>query len=90
MDDGGYVPSGRELMTPAEVARAFGVDPKTVSRWARAGQLGSIRTPGGHRRFRRAEVLTFLERPADRAVDEASEQVAPAEQAGGADESPGV
>jgi len=38
----------------------FGVDPKTVTRWATAGLIGSIRTPGGHRRFREAEVTTFL------------------------------
>jgi excisionase family DNA binding protein len=49
-----------QLLTPAEVARMFGVDPKTVSRWAKAGLIGSIRTPGGHRRFREAEVITFL------------------------------
>jgi excisionase family DNA binding protein len=48
------------LLTPAEVARMFGVDPKTVTRWATAGLIGSIRTPGGHRRFREAEVTTFL------------------------------
>ena len=48
------------LLTPAEVARMFGVDPKTVTRWATAGLIGSIRTPGGHRRFRGAEVTTFL------------------------------
>ena len=48
------------LLTPAEVARMFGVDPKTVTRWATAGLIGSIRTPGGHRRFRETEVTTFL------------------------------
>lgn len=45
-----------ELMTPAEVAQMFRVDVKTVTRWAQAGQLSSIRTPGGHRRFPRNEV----------------------------------
>jgi len=48
------------LLTPAEVARMFGVDPKTVTRWATAGLIGSIRTPGGHRRFRETEVTTLL------------------------------
>jgi len=37
------------LLTPAEVAAMLRVDPKTVTRWARAGKLSSIRTPGGHR-----------------------------------------
>lgn len=49
-----------ELLTPAEVARRFRVDPKTVTRWARAGRLTSIRTPGGHRRFRKSEVHALL------------------------------
>jgi hypothetical protein len=38
----------------------FGVDPKTVARWANAGLIGSIRTPGGHRRSRQSEVTAFL------------------------------
>jgi excisionase family DNA binding protein len=38
----------------------FRVDPKTVTRWARDGKLTSIRTLGGHRRYREAEVLTRL------------------------------
>jgi excisionase family DNA binding protein len=44
------------LMTPGEVAKRFRVDPKTVTRWAAAGRLESIKTPGGHRRFRKSEV----------------------------------
>ena len=35
------------LMTPAEVAAMFRVDPKTATRWAKAGKLTSIRTLGG-------------------------------------------
>src|SRR5690606_19258262 len=49
-----------DLMTPAEVAQAFRVDPKTVSRWAVAGRLTSVRTPGGHRRYLRREVEALL------------------------------
>ncbi|MHA6805968.1 BldC family transcriptional regulator [Salinifilum ghardaiensis] len=53
--------SGQEqLLTPGEVAAMFRVDPKTVTRWATAGRIGSIRTPGGHRRFRESEVRTLL------------------------------
>jgi excisionase family DNA binding protein len=48
------------LMTPGQVASLFHVDPKTVTRWAHAGRLGSLRTPGGHRRFRKAEVMALL------------------------------
>lgn len=52
---------GRDrLLTPGEVATLFRVDPKTVTRWAAAGRIGSIRTPGGHRRFRESEVRALL------------------------------
>jgi len=50
-----------ELLTPSEVAVMFRVDPKTVTRWAQAGRISSIRTIGGHRRFRASEVERFLE-----------------------------
>jgi excisionase family DNA binding protein len=49
------------LLTPSEVATLFRVDPKTVTRWAKAGKLTSIRTLGGHRRYREAEVRTLLD-----------------------------
>ncbi|SNS93403.1 DNA binding domain-containing protein, excisionase family [Micrococcales bacterium KH10] len=48
------------LLTPAEVANMFRVDPKTVTRWAKAGKLSSIRTLGGHRRYRESEVRNLL------------------------------
>jgi len=48
--------TARELLTPTEVAELFRVDPKTVTRWAKAGRLTSIRTLGGHRRYDAAEV----------------------------------
>jgi excisionase family DNA binding protein len=50
-----------ELLTPSEVAKLFRVDPKTVTRWAKSGKLSSIRTLGGHRRYRAAEVRSLLE-----------------------------
>jgi excisionase family DNA binding protein len=54
-------PSETELLlTPAEVAALFRVDPKTVTRWAKAGKLSSIRTLGGHRRYRDSEVRALL------------------------------
>ena len=49
-----------ELLTPAEVAEIFGVNSKTVTRWADSGRLGFIRTRGGHRRFRRSEITALL------------------------------
>lgn len=49
------------LLTPAEVAALFRVNPKTVTRWARAGKITCIRTLGGHRRFRASEIRRSLE-----------------------------
>ena len=48
------------LLTLGEVAALFGVDVKTVSRWAQDGRLTYIRTPGGQRRFRETEVYALL------------------------------
>ena len=48
------------LLTPLEVATLFRVDPKTVTRWAKAGKLTSIRTLGGHRRYKESEVKALL------------------------------
>jgi excisionase family DNA binding protein len=50
-----------ELLTPGEVAIMFRVNPKTVTRWARAGKISAVRTLGGHRRFRASEIRRFLE-----------------------------
>jgi excisionase family DNA binding protein len=57
-----------QLLTPSEVAAMFRVNPKTVTRWARAGKISAIRTLGGHRRFKASEIRKFLEQ-----VDEANE-----------------
>ena len=54
------VAPGEALLTPAEVAAMFRVDPKTITRWAKAGKLHSIRTLGGHRRYNEAEVRSLL------------------------------
>jgi predicted site-specific integrase-resolvase len=51
------------LLTPAEVALMFRVDPKTVTRWAKAGHLTTRKTPGGHRRYLESEALALLNGP---------------------------
>ena len=65
----GRTPDAEPLLTPSEVATLFRVDPKTVTRWAKAGKLSSIRTLGGHRRYRESEVRALL---AGRGTDHAA------------------
>lgn len=66
------------LLTPGEVAALFRVDPKTVTRWSQAGKIGSVRTPGGHRRFRESAVRALLEEDGITDVERLIAHVAPA------------
>ena len=54
-------PENDALLTPSEVAAMFRVNPKTVTRWARAGKISAIRTLGGHRRYRESEIRGLIE-----------------------------
>lgn len=47
-------------LTLSDVAAMLGVHEGTVRRWADSGRLPSYRTPGGHRRFVREDVMAFL------------------------------
>ena len=49
------------FLTRGEVAKLFGVSASTVTRWARAGLLASVRTPGGHYRYRAQEALLAVQ-----------------------------
>ena len=51
---------GDRLLPPSEVARRFGVGPRTVTEWAKAGKLGYRRTVGGQRRYPESEVRALL------------------------------
>lgn len=48
------------LLTSAEVATLLNVDPTSVINWSKKGYLQYYRTPGGHRRIRVGDVLSFL------------------------------
>ena len=53
--------AGTELaFTSSEAARYLGVSLATVRRWSNAGHLPGYRTPGGQRRFSRAQLDAFL------------------------------
>lgn len=61
-------------MTPSEVAEVFGVDPKTVTRWASRGKLPYMPTPGGHRRFH-PDVIAAYQRDNHVIVDDDGDEV---------------
>jgi excisionase family DNA binding protein len=44
------------ILTTKQVADLFAVHPTTVMAWADDGRLPHFRTPGGHRRYNRADV----------------------------------
>lgn len=52
------IPEGK-LLSPGAVAKLFGVDPRTVTRWVDKGLLTPILTPGGHRRYRYLDVMAL-------------------------------
>lgn len=49
-----------ELLTTREAARALGVSPTSIKRWADDGRLPAHRTAGGHRRYLRSDVERLL------------------------------
>lgn len=72
-----FAAENETLLTPSEVASLFRVDPKTVTRWAKAGKLSSVRTLGGHRRYVESEVRSLLESTTARTTLDAATPVPP-------------
>lgn len=57
--------SEKNTMSASEVAKDWGVDPKTVTRWARSGKIPKSAyfvTLGGHRRFYVDQMVKLKER----------------------------
>ncbi len=50
-----------EWVSLRQAAEILGVHPATVRNWADKGDLPSRRTPGGHRRFRKSDLLHYAE-----------------------------
>ena len=50
----------RQFLTPKQAAAVLHVDTQTIARWEQARKIGSIRTVGGHRRYRRSEIYALL------------------------------
>jgi excisionase family DNA binding protein len=53
-------PKAKTIFTTHEVSRLLHVNPRSVINWIEQNLLSSYRTPGGHRRIRRDDLLAFL------------------------------
>lgn len=52
---------GDELLAPGVAADLLGVHTDTLKRWAAAGRIEALRTPTGHRRYRRSDIEAILQ-----------------------------
>ncbi|MCV7052032.1 MerR family DNA-binding transcriptional regulator [Mycobacterium heidelbergense] len=55
-----YPDTGSELLAVGAAAGLVGVSVDTLRRWERNGRIIALRTPTGHRRFRRADIEALL------------------------------
>jgi excisionase family DNA binding protein len=54
--------SDPEWLTLGQAARFLGVAQSTIRKWSDQGRVPAFYTPGGHRRYRRADLEAFLDR----------------------------
>ena len=57
---GGGRANAPEWLTLGEAAKYLGVAQSTIRKWSDSGRLPAFYTPGGHRRFRRGDLDSFL------------------------------
>src|SRR5215471_16376959 len=51
-----------DWLTLGQAAKFLGVAQSTIRKWSDLGRVPAFYTPGGHRRYRRADLDRFLER----------------------------
>ena len=47
------------LLKITEAAKVMGVSVSSLRRWEKEGKISSVRTPGGHRRYRISDIEKF-------------------------------
>jgi excisionase family DNA binding protein len=55
-------PDDPEWLTLGQAARFLGVAQSTIRKWSDQGRVQAFYTPGGHRRYRRQDLESFVER----------------------------
>ena len=61
-DAGNRRPAQPEWLTLGQAAKYLGVAQSTMRKWSDLGRVSAFYTPGGHRRYRRADLDQFLDR----------------------------
>jgi excisionase family DNA binding protein len=56
-----HAESPDELLAPAAAGAVIGVSRDTIKRYERDGRITSVRTPNGHRRYRRSDIEALLD-----------------------------
>jgi excisionase family DNA binding protein len=60
---GRRAPTGEpDWLTLGQAAKFLGVAQSTIRKWSDSGRVPAFYTPGGHRRYRRRDLETFLDR----------------------------
>jgi excisionase family DNA binding protein len=57
---GGHQAAEQEWLTLGQAARYLGVAQSTIRKWSDQGRIPAFYTPGGHRRFRRVHLDSFV------------------------------
>src|SRR5258705_11388894 len=60
---GRRAPTGEpDWLTLGQAAKFLGVAQSTIRKWSDQGRVPAFYTPGGHRRYRRRDLETFVDR----------------------------
>jgi excisionase family DNA binding protein len=59
-----------DWLTLGQAAKYLGVAQSTIRKWSDQGRVPAFYTPGGHRRYRRSDLDTFLDRSGPGARDQ--------------------
>lgn len=76
-EDPETMPAVSDWLTLGEASRFLGVDESTLRTWADAGRIPTYRTPGGHRRFARQALVSFLEQSRHEAEPHLADLIGP-------------